>query len=99
MGVLVRDLAVRRPACVTDPGGRLGAVETGLGLQLVEIAHRTDVVETLVLEESKAGRVVTAILEALQALDEKVLSGSRPHVSDDPAHPIAPFALDRVPKT
>src|SRR5262249_42740091 len=39
------------------------------------------------LEEGDAGRVIAAVLEALEAVDEQRLRSSRTDVSDDPAHP------------
>src|SRR5439155_10066066 len=55
-------------------------------LQVVEVADRADVIEAFVLEHGETGRVVAAVLEALQAVDEKRLDPSRADVSDDPAH-------------
>ena len=50
VGVLVGDLAVRGPARVADPRGRVRAVGPGRLLQLVEVADRPDVVEPVVSE-------------------------------------------------
>jgi propanediol dehydratase small subunit len=69
MGVLVGDLAVRRPARVADAGRRRRAVEFRRFLELVEVPDRSDVVETLVLDQAEPGRVVAAVLESLEALE------------------------------
>ena len=89
--VLEGDLAVRRPARVADPGHRGGAVEARRRLQLVEVADRADVVEALVLEQRDAGRVIAAVLEPLETLEEQRVRLPGAHVSDDSAHLEPPF--------
>ena len=56
-------------------------------LQLVEVPDRADVVEAVSFEQRQPGRVVAAVLEALEAAEEEALRGARADVSDDPAHP------------
>ena len=72
MRVLDRDPAVRGPARVPDPGGRVRAVPAGRRLELVEVAG-ADVVEAFVLEEGEPGRVVAAVLEPLEAAEQETL--------------------------
>jgi hypothetical protein len=84
--VLLRHAAVRRPACVTETGGRRRAVETGAGLQVLEGADGPDVRERAPFEERQAGGVVPAVLQALEPLQQQRLALTRPDVSDDAAH-------------
>src|ERR1700736_1240264 len=56
-----------------------------------EIADRADVVESISLEQRKPGRVVAAVFEALEALEEKRLACPRPDISDDSAHSGSSF--------
>ncbi len=93
MRVLLRDLAVRGPARVSETGRRLRAVVLRDLLQVLEVADRAQVVEPLVLEHREPGRVIAPILEALQTVDQERLRPARPDVSDDPAHgvPHPPF--------
>jgi hypothetical protein len=99
VGVLVRDLAVRRPARVADSRRGIGAVEPSLGLQLVEVPNGADVLEPSVLEQPQAGRVVASVLKPLQPLKKEILRRPSAHVSDDPAHASSLFDWNRVPKT
>ena len=90
MGVLLRDPAVGGPARVSEPGRGQRAVVLHDLLQVLEIADRAHVVEPLVLEHREAGRVIAAVFEALQAVDQERLRPARPDVSDDPAHGVPP---------
>src|ERR671922_1341626 len=85
--VLLAHAAVGGPARMAEPGVRDGAVRLGGLLQLLEIADGANVVESVTLEEGEARRVVAAVLQALESLDEERLARSRPDVSDDSAHP------------
>ena len=91
MGVLVGDLAVRRPARVADPGRREGPVRPGGLLQLVEVADRPNVLEPVRLQEAEPSRVIAPVLESFQPLEQKILGSPRAYVSDDSAHPKTPF--------
>ena len=77
MGVLVGDFPVRRPTRVADAGGRGGAVAARGLLQLLEVADRSDVVETALLEQADARRVVAAVLESLETLEQQLLRSPR----------------------
>src|SRR5439155_19149066 len=85
--VLLVDGAVRRPARVTEAVVRLGTVGARGVFQKLEIADRADVLETAVLAQRDAGRVVAAVLEALEAVEQQLLSSPAADVPDDPAHP------------
>src|SRR4051812_44404211 len=86
MCVLLGDAAVGCPARVAEARRRDGAVVAGRLLQRLQIADRADVVERAVLAKRESGRVVAAVFEAFQALEEKLLGRPPPDVSDDPAH-------------
>ena len=65
MRVLVGDAAVRGPARVADAGVG-GSRSADRLLELPEVPDRADVVGPGVLQEADAGRVVAAVLEALE---------------------------------
>jgi hypothetical protein len=97
--VLLGDSAVRRPARVAEPRRRFRAVQRGCSLQVAEVADGADVVEGVVLTQHDPGGVVTAVLEALEAVEKERLACPGPDVSDDSAHRGAPSIygpLDRV---
>jgi len=86
VGVLLRRPAVRRPAGVADAelaGDRLGA--DGV-LEARELAGAPPHVNRAVAHDGHAGRVVTAVLEATQPVDEDGHHGFRADVADDAAH-------------
>ena len=84
--VLGADAAVGGPARVPDAGRRQRlALRRGV-LQLAEVAHRADLGELPVLHERKAGGVIAAVLEPLEAVQEDRLCHPGSDVSDDPAH-------------
>src|SRR5262249_42732007 len=93
MRILLGDPAVCRPPRVAEPGRRLGAVGAGRLLQRLEVAYGADVVEAVVLEHGEPCGVVAAVLEALEPAQKKGFRLPAADVSDDPAHPISPFAL------
>ena len=86
MRVRLGDPAVRRPARVAESRRRGRAVRAGAFLQVSERPDGADVVEPVRLEERDAGRVVAAVLQALEAVEQERLALTRSDVSDDPAH-------------
>ena len=80
-----------RPVVAAEPfvAGRL--------LQRLEVADGADVVEPVVLAQRDPGGVVAAVLEPLEALEQQVLAGSLPDVSDDPAHAESSFKNAKGP--
>src|SRR5439155_16591186 len=103
--VLLADPSMRRPAGVAEPGRRLRPVRAGCLLQVLQVADGTHVFEAVLLEQRQARRVVAAVLEPLQSVNEEVLTGPAAHVSDDPAHPRPPspktprFPCNSCPET
>ena len=57
---------------------------------MAEVADRSQRLQVVTLEQAETGRVVPAVLEALEALHQQVLRTSFADVSDDPAHPKLP---------
>ena len=81
------------PPCVAQrvcpsPVVALEPFEPARCLQVSERADRADVLEAALLEERDPGRVVAAVLEALEPLDEQRLALPRTDVSDYPAHVV-----------
>src|SRR6185437_9113211 len=78
---------MRRPARVPETVIGDRSVRARGVLQELEIADRAHILEPAVLAKRNPGGVVTAVLEPLEALKEKLLRGPTTDVSDDPAHP------------
>src|SRR5467141_1409353 len=85
--VLLVDGAVRRPARVTETVIRLRAVRARCVLQELEVADGAHVLEAAVLAQRDAGRVVAAVLEPLETVEQQLLRSPATNVPDDPAHP------------
>ena len=56
------------------------------GTQVGQVADRTHRVDSTVLEQRDAGRVVAAVLQLLESGDQQVPAGAPAHISDDSAH-------------
>jgi hypothetical protein len=89
--VRLRDAAVRRPARVAEAVSGGGAVGVGRDLEVLQVADSADVIEAAFLPEGDPGRVVAAVLEALQALEEERFALSGSDVTNDSAHLKLPF--------
>jgi hypothetical protein len=63
---------------VRAPGDRVG--------QLREVTDRAHRVDVAVHEQGEAGRVVPAVLEHLEPVQEQFTTGPVADVSDDPTH-------------
>ena len=97
MRVRLGDPAVCRPTRVAEPGRRGRAVRAGAGFQIAERPDGANVVEPIRLEERDARRVVAAVLEALEALEQQRLALSRSDVSDDSAHAKVSLEMRKSP--
>ncbi len=87
---------VRRPASVTETRGGRGAAEPlGRALEVVERPDRPGVGESALLEQRDPGRVVAAILQPLEPVEQERLALPRPDVSDDPAHRVVSLVGQR----
>ena len=96
--VLLGDPAVRRPARMSEARGRARMVRSGAVSQVPEVADRAYVVEPVLLEERKPGRVVAAVLQALEALEKNRFALTRADVPDDPAHVLSLLSKPRPDK-
>ena len=90
MRILLGDCAMRRPARVAHAVARDGAVRAGGVDEMLQVADRADVVETVGFTKGDPGRVVPAILEPPQPVQEQRLRFPRTDISDDPAHSDRP---------
>ena len=91
MRVEVVRAAVGRPARVGQADGGVGRAIGDRCAQIRELAGLLlDEQGALVIDEGDPGRVVAAVLEALQPLDEDRSRLPRSRVSDDAAHPSGP---------
>ncbi len=97
--VLLGDAAVRRPACVAEPGRRLRAVRARLLLQDLEVADGARVLEPVLLEQDDPGGVIASVLEPFEPLDEQRLRRPVADVPDDPAHTEPPPQSGRLAAT
>ncbi len=98
MGVLLGHAAVRGPAGVgeADRGrrGSYGNAAVALGpivgrngiAQVREVSDCADRVDVPVFEQGDPRRVIAAVLQLLEPLDEEVTARPLPHVADDAAH-------------
>jgi hypothetical protein len=106
LGVVVRvrilfaDPAVGGPAGVADAGrggrsqhGDAAAVVCDDRLQRCEVAHRADRFQRPIDLQRDPGRVITPVLEFLQAGEEDFLNRPLADVSDDAAHDRASLRL------
>ena len=79
--------AVRRPAGVADPDGAFERLAGKLRFQILELAFRAPPRQHAMLERGDAGRIVAAIFEALERVDEQRRDRLVADDSDDAAHP------------
>ncbi len=78
--------AVRRPAGVRDAAGGVRRQRLDRLLERPDLARPLDHFDARVVQESDPRRIVPAILEALEPLDQDRGRFLGSHVSDDPAH-------------
>jgi hypothetical protein len=104
VGVVLVDAPVRRPPRVADAGrggagrgGHAAGLGAGLGrervAQVIEVAHRSHRVDRVARDQRDAGRVVAAVLEARQAVEQQALDRTLAYVADDAAHGPVPPSL------
>src|SRR5271165_5166750 len=80
MGVGLGRLAVRRPAGVADADRARERMGCEFGLEILKLALGPPPLQPAVLEGRDAGRVVAAVFESLQRLDDR--PGDRPPPQD-----------------
>src|SRR3989442_660049 len=88
--------AVRRPAGVRERGGALRELGAELPLQHGDLPGRAKDLEfPAAVDDGEAGRVIAAILEALETLEDDRGRWSLPGVPYDAAHNRRPSAISR----
>ncbi len=87
VGIGLRRLAVGRPAGMRDAdvAGLLGRHARG---ELADLAERAEARQALVVDQRDAGRIVTAILEPTQTLDQQWSRLPTSYVPHDSAHVV-----------
>ena len=97
VGVQVVRTAVRRPARMRQADGRVGGPVGDRRSQVGELAGLLlDEQVPTVVDERDTGRVVSAVLEACQSLDEDRTRFPGPRIAHDAAHQRwSPFCLSR----
>src|SRR5215210_1495537 len=78
--------AVRRPARVCDADGPAERVRVELGGQIFELALGPPALQPAAVDGADARRVIAAILEALQAIEQPLRDSGIPCNADDSAH-------------
>ena len=89
MRVSLGGLSMRRPARVPDPETALERSFAKIRLEIDELALRAPDVEHVALEDRDAGRVVAAIFETAQTVDQDVCSAMlTTDISNDSTHAV-----------
>ena len=86
-------LAVGRPPRVTDPDRSAERPLLDSLLKIDQLAHAPAHLDPAILQHREAGRVVAAILQALQSSQQDGNRVFLPDVSDDSAHLPLPFVF------
>src|SRR6185503_14593813 len=86
--------AVGRPAGVADADGGVQRVGGQHRLQRLDLARRAAALDVAVHHAGDACRVVAAVLQALEAVDQPLLHRAGPDDADDAAHGVwRPFVI------
>jgi hypothetical protein len=96
MRILLRRFTMGRPPRVTDPGGPTKTLFAQRLFQIDQFADATADLDFAVAMDRDAGRIVSAIFQTLQAIQE---NGNRvliTDVSDNAAHGAYPFFILRL---
>ena len=86
MGVALGRLAVGRPARVADADGAGQRLDAEPRLEIHQLAFGAAALDVAVVQGGDAGRVVAAIFQPLQRLDQQGRDGRFADDSDDAAH-------------
>ena len=95
MRVALDRRAVRRPARVADAGVALQRLLQQARLEVAQLALGAAALEVAVLDGGDAGRVIAAILEPTQRVDEVGRDRLLPENADDAAHASRSLSLRR----
>ena len=87
VGIVLGRSAMGRPACMTDADRATERFAIETILERTELSFRTPAAKHAFLKRGDTGRVVAAIFEALERIDQLTRNRPVPENSDDPAHP------------
>ena len=90
MGIALGRRAVGRPAGMADAGAAREGLPGELGLEVAQLAFGAAPRQVSVFQRRDAGRVVAAIFEPLQRIDQKRRHRLPTEDADDPAHALPP---------
>ncbi len=93
VGVALDRLAVRGPARVAEAGAPLQGMVGEPQLQVLELALGAPAIEMAVLDGGDTCRVIAAIFEPPQRVDEIARHRLLPENADDAAHALDPMSL------
>ena len=96
MGVVLRRPPVGRPARMADADGAVQRLLGQLGFEVPELAGRPSPGQAAVLQRRDTGRVVTAIFETLEGIDEVKRDGACSQDADDATHGASSLADGRT---
>ncbi len=88
MGVALGRPAVGRPAGVTDADIAAERLALEPRFQGAQLAFGAAARQHAVIERGDAGRVIAAVFEALERIDQMARDRLAPENSNDPAHPL-----------
>jgi hypothetical protein len=94
MSVAVCGHSMRGPSGVADTDRGRERRLLKVMLQVSHLAGAPEANELAVLDERHPGRIVAAVLQTLQALQEKRRCELRAHVADNSAHPDHPLGSE-----
>ena len=83
---------VGRPARVADADVCLYGILHQRALEVHDLARAAADLEPAAVEDGETGRVVPAVFEPLETLDQKWRGVFLTHITDDPAHGRSPLA-------
>ena len=86
MGVGLGRLAMRRPTGVADADRAQERRGGEFGLEVLELAPGAPAFKLAVLKRRDASRIIAAVFEALQRVDDRARDRSRPENADNSAH-------------
>src|SRR4029453_9205689 len=93
-----RRRAVGRPACVGYAGDAVERVRLKLARQIIELAFRSPPFEPAIIDCADAGRIVAAIFQPLEAVEQPLSDIGLPDDSNNSAHYSAALRVIRSRK-
>jgi len=98
MGIVLGRSAMGRPACMTNADSTTERFAIETILERAELSFCAPAAKHAFFKRGDTGRVVAAIFEALERIDQLACNGPVPENSDDSAHPpgwpLCPLAYD-----